>query len=255
VNTCKVTFVAPTTTPAGSGRPAPGRTRNARGAGFQLRQEIVDAARDLMEQTGDPNAVTLRAIARQAGISAPSIYLHFENLGQILAAVAAASFRDLQDSVVARRQRAEAAGEDEPSVLVAGCLGYLDFALAQPARYQALFHRLIYLADEADAGPGAEALGLLVSALARCVDTGRSTSTDTYADAVSIWVALHGLAMLRIAGSRAPAGSGAGGGAGADWPPADAATIRSLVERLGRIRPAPAGTGPRGRGRRPPPPA
>ena len=47
------------------------RPRNRRGEGARLRAEIVDAATALIDESGG-DALTLRAVARRAGISAPS---------------------------------------------------------------------------------------------------------------------------------------------------------------------------------------
>ena len=48
------------------------RERNRRGEGGKLRADIVAGATQLLEDTGSEDAVTLRAVARQVGISAPS---------------------------------------------------------------------------------------------------------------------------------------------------------------------------------------
>ena len=61
----------------------PTRTRNPRGSGTRLRDEIIDASIALIDETDDPAALTLRGIARQAGITAPSIYRHFADLAAI----------------------------------------------------------------------------------------------------------------------------------------------------------------------------
>ena len=53
------------------------RARNPRGSGDRLREEIVEAGIRLVDETGDSAALTLRGVARAAGIAAPSIYQHF----------------------------------------------------------------------------------------------------------------------------------------------------------------------------------
>lgn len=63
------------------------RARNKRGEGAQLRDEIVRAATKLLAD-GTSQAVTLRAVVREAGNSAPSIYPHFADLDAIMLAVA-----------------------------------------------------------------------------------------------------------------------------------------------------------------------
>src|SRR5215471_3221966 len=65
------------------------RRRNRRGEGSQLRADIVTAARELIEESGSAEAVTLRAVARRVGIAAQSIYGHFPGPEQIVRAVVA----------------------------------------------------------------------------------------------------------------------------------------------------------------------
>ena len=57
------------------------------GDGDTVRGRIVGAARRLLEERGVEAAVTLRAVAREAGVSAPSIYHHFSDLNAVLDAV------------------------------------------------------------------------------------------------------------------------------------------------------------------------
>jgi len=169
-NGCKVTFVS--TQLIG---PPPGRRqRNPRGEGARLRAEILQAASTLLDETGDESAVTLRAIARTAGIAAPSIYTHFPDREAVL---------------------------DPVERLYAGCRAYLAFAAERPERYQLIFHQFKAKSRQREIDPEARAqgmiaLGLLVQGVAECAQAGRSASTDPFADAVSVWAALHGLATL-----------------------------------------------------------
>lgn len=54
-----------------AGRPA--RQRNRRGEGAHLRDEIIAGASAILERTGSEENLTLRAVAREVGIAAPSI--------------------------------------------------------------------------------------------------------------------------------------------------------------------------------------
>ena len=56
------------------------RPRSPRGDGGQLRADIIEAARQILAETGAPEELTLRGVARQVGIAATSIYLHFPNI-------------------------------------------------------------------------------------------------------------------------------------------------------------------------------
>jgi len=116
-----------------------GRTRNRRGEGGLLRDEIVAAAERLLEREGDEDAITLRSVAREAGISAPSIYAHFADREAILDAVLDLAFDRLHS--LATETVSAVPGDDPVSVLLAGCHAYADFAQREPARYRVLFAR------------------------------------------------------------------------------------------------------------------
>lgn len=161
-----------------------GRARNRRGEGDRLRADILTAATGLLDRGGE-RAVTLRAVARAAGITPPSIYPHFPDRPAILLAVARQSFAALTRRLTA----AAAATEDPRQRLYAAGNAYLAFAAAHPRRYRAMF----------DAASDHNLLVplLLAGALTDCAAAGHSTSTDPTADAVALWVGLHGMAHQR----------------------------------------------------------
>jgi AcrR family transcriptional regulator len=187
-------------------RAAGRRQRNARGQGARLTEDIVTGALALIDRTGSAEAVTLRAVAREVGIAAPSIYPHFADREAILAAVVARVFDELAGAIKAATA---ASGPDPVDRLVAGCAGYVDFGLGQPARYGVLFtgphgpaeNYCQPVALSPDGQPvlewGAEAFSLLLHGIQDCVTAGRSASTDVVADATTVWVALHGTVTLR----------------------------------------------------------
>jgi AcrR family transcriptional regulator len=216
-----VMAVSATSDPAAAGS----RPRNRRGEGAKLRTDILDAAAALLEETGDEQAVTLRAVARKVGISAPSIYRHFADRQAILLALAQEAFAELADRLAA------ATGTDPATRLHAVCGAYLDFAATWPQRYQVMFGGLwngaeaVEQAAVTDAEVGAlgrEALGVIVTALTDCVAAGGSTSTDPGADAVALWLGLHGLAQQRAVSTRFP------------WP---ADIVERLIAPLAHLRP------------------
>src|SRR5882757_7106539 len=65
------------TTPARKTASTAPRGRNPRGQGERLRAEIVDAALRLLDELADDQALSLRAVAREVGIAATSVYIHF----------------------------------------------------------------------------------------------------------------------------------------------------------------------------------
>jgi AcrR family transcriptional regulator len=166
--------------------PSPVHIRNPRGGGAQLRSVIIAAAVRLIDETGDASRLSLRGIARQAGISAPSIYGHFADLPDVIAAVLAASFDELLLAV-----RAAMEAESEPVAALTGAArAYVDFGWEHRARYRLMFAASGFAPD------AVATFALVEEGIAACVGSGRSTSTDPHADAFLVWVAVHGMATL-----------------------------------------------------------
>ncbi|MGK4579148.1 TetR/AcrR family transcriptional regulator [Kitasatospora sp. HPMI-4] len=180
---------------------APARPRNRRGEGARLHDEIVAAAVELLDETGNEAAITLRSVARRIGIAAPSIYRHFADQPAIMLAVVKQAFAQLETEL---RTALDAAGSDPRQRLLALCHAYLRFAQEHPERYRTMFgglwmpalHDTSVTADDmANLGEGC--LRLLSEALNDCVTAGQATSTDLDADTVALWLGLHGLAHQR----------------------------------------------------------
>jgi AcrR family transcriptional regulator len=210
--------------------PPSGRhSRNPRGEGTRLRQEILDAASEILETTGSREGITLRAIARAVGIAAPSIYAHFPDREAILDQLCADGFAELRRTLEA----AMVPFRDPVERLVAGCQAYLLYSAEYPRRYRALFQhpergtrqRPI---DPASLAQGAATLNVLVEGIADCARAGRSASQDHFADAVAVWVALHGLATLLA--EMPPT---------FPWPEQDQ-LLTAIVSRLAQLRPGAA---------------
>jgi AcrR family transcriptional regulator len=162
------------------------RPRNPRGSGELLRDEILHAAINLIDETNDPTALTLRGIARRAGISAPSIYPHFGNLPALTEAVLQLSFRQLAETL-----NAAMSSETAPAAkLLAAARAYVQFGWDHKARYQLMFAAGGY-ADNA-----VETFLLVARLIQDCIEAGVSASTDPRSDTWIMWAALHGVATL-----------------------------------------------------------
>jgi AcrR family transcriptional regulator len=198
------------------------RPRNARGEGDRLRGEVVEAASALIAENG-ARALTLRAIARRVGITAPAIYTHFEDLDEVLEAVVDSTFEALADYL-----REAGLGHDDPvDRLRAYCHAYVEFGRDRPLQYAILFSRAVELppADSQKALEnlqGGEAFAILLEALQECVDAGVSQSTQPLDDAIAVWVGLHGYVGLHAAVPDFP------------WPPSDT-LLDVLIDRLARL--------------------
>lgn len=184
----------------------------------------MDAAAALLERTGQEEAVTLRAVARQVGVTPTSLYSHFADPQEILRAVVARAFGQLLEAL---RRPAEAP-TDPVGRLLEVSRAYLAFAAERPHLYRVLFERHrtpgtdAISVDGIDTMLGAEAFAVLVDAVGGCVASGDSTEQSPQAGAARVWVALHGLATLRASLPNFP------------WPPGS--ELDDLVERAGDLR-------------------
>jgi AcrR family transcriptional regulator len=196
------------------------RRRNRRGEGARLREDILAAATAILERDGVEESVTLRSVAREIGIAAPSIYAHFADREAILLAVIDAAFDELATAIFAAMGDEQA---DPVASLLAGCRAYTAFAVARPGRYRILFGRT-RAAGMPEPRPGRlDVFQTLVDGVAACAEAGRSDSEDPFGDATLIWSAMHGAITLRTAAGTFP------------WPPLERG-IDEVVYRLGRLR-------------------
>jgi AcrR family transcriptional regulator len=160
---------------------------------------IVRTARDLAEAEGW-DAVTTRRLAERVEYSQPVLYSHFENKDAIVRAVAIEGFADLAAQL--RSARLAAASRDEAVRAVAQA--YLDFAVAHPALYEAMFSLPI---DVRFASPGQtpqpllDGFAELVAVLGPGAGAGPEPQDPPDDSQVPLlaevfWSALHGLATL-----------------------------------------------------------
>lgn len=166
----------------------PTRQRNVRGQGALLREEILAAAIRVVDAAETTQEVSLRGIAREAGISTMALYPHFANREELLAAVTELSW----DQVLADITEQVQAGSTPRERLLLGCRAYVAFAQRFPLRYV-----LMVKADEIT--PSArQALAVVTRGLLGCggLDPDSEPSAEAHRVAAALSVALHGVAML-----------------------------------------------------------
>jgi AcrR family transcriptional regulator len=131
------------------------------------RKRLIGCALDVLAHEG-VDAVTVRRVARDAGISHGAPLRHFPNRTALLTAVASTGYAEL-----ARRLRAIPADQ-----LTAACESYVDFARGGPALFELMFRQDMV------------SLGTAV------FDQFRRFVPGSELKAVSLWAALRGLALL-----------------------------------------------------------
>lgn len=155
-----------------------------------LRAALVTAGRAILVREGLA-ALSLRACAREAGVSHAAPQHHFRNVAELLAAIAASGFDDFVEALDASSRTAPGARER----LIAMGRAYVDFAGRDPALYRVMF--------------GVEAPNVKTEILIQAMDRAWSQlheavceftgKPDAAGDAMLVWSVVHGHAMLMAA--------------------------------------------------------
>jgi AcrR family transcriptional regulator len=154
-----------------------------------LRAECVRAAVELLEESGE-TALSLRAVARRAGVSPAAPYRHYADREALVSAVAAVGYREL-----AGRLAAADPFPSTPEQLASVAVAYVQFALDRPALFRMMFGEPCDRDnDERVAATAA------VSLYVRGIVERAFPDTDAEAMATAIWALVHGLAFLHLDG-------------------------------------------------------
>ena len=161
-----------------------------------LRDALLQAAEKLLERDGLPG-LTLRAVAREAGVSHAAPTHHFGDLAGLLSELAAIGYRQFNAAMIA----ANASGTPQEKGL-ASAKAYVAYAQAHPGMYGLMFRT-----ERLDMSRPSlrEAAGAAFAGLARGVGASRHEHIE--AEALSLhqagaiaraWSLLHGFTMLLL---------------------------------------------------------
>ncbi len=158
-----------------------------------LRRALLEAAAAEIFEVG-PSAISLRSIARRAGVSHAAPAHHFGDRAGLLSAVAAEGFRRMNETM-----ESAASGSDEP--LNAIGRAYVAFARANPGEFAVMFRpELLDPDDEVLAEHSGWSFARLTDAIASTPGAVCDGETPEVA-AARAWSLVHGLATLMINGS------------------------------------------------------
>jgi AcrR family transcriptional regulator len=161
----------------------------------RLDERLVQSALDLLADEGI-EALTLRRVARRAGVSHGAPARHFRSLKDLLAEVAARGFALLSEAI--EKSVAQVPAEAGAMArLAAAARAYLDCAIENASLFALMFR-----ADALDptnasfAREAPAAFEKLVGHVRAAQDQGWHTGLDTRLLAGSLWASVHGLATL-----------------------------------------------------------
>jgi AcrR family transcriptional regulator len=159
-----------------------------------VRAALVEAAAALIEELPE-SQVSLRAVARRAGVSHSAPAHYFPSRADLMAAGLAEGFDALTARMLAGR---DAAGEDPWDRLKAIGLGYIAFALERPRTYTMMFQPgYINGPDSVMARAGVRSRDVLTLAVA---ETHRPDSVDQGLGVAFAWMNVHGFVSLLTSG-------------------------------------------------------
>jgi AcrR family transcriptional regulator len=163
-----------------------------------LRNALIEAAIPLLEAHG-PAALSLREVAKAAGVSHAAPYRHFRDKTELLEEIAASGYARLTQACRSAQRRY--AG-DPPKQLVEAGIGYLTFVVEQPRVAHLMFGGIIAL----DAcGPTLRqaadtAFGQLVGIVETGIRAGSFKALPAQELTIAAWSMVHGLAALVTSG-------------------------------------------------------
>jgi AcrR family transcriptional regulator len=177
--------------------PAVRKRVESRRAEGDVRRRILRASRVLIEREG-LEALSMREVARRAGVSHQAPYNHFADRAAILGALAEEGF------VLLRAELVESlASSDEPTERIrAGLRTYVQFAVDHPAHFRLMFRPELVDLEQC---PGAMEAGdstfrLFTEVLHESVAQGLPAEPSSDALIALCWSVCHGLACLILDG-------------------------------------------------------
>jgi AcrR family transcriptional regulator len=163
-----------------------------------LRRALLDEGLRLLEESG-PGALTLREVARRAGVTQAAPYHHFADKDALLAAIAEEGFVSLAEAMDRAR---DAARPKAAARLHAMGEAYVHFAVAHPSHFQIMFVRAVDIPRFPSLHAAADrAFRALLDAVIAGQETGAVRPGDPRDLSILAWSAVHGLAMLWIEGA------------------------------------------------------
>ncbi|WP_258572868.1 TetR/AcrR family transcriptional regulator [Actinomadura parmotrematis] len=168
------------------------RSRNRRGQGELLREEIVTAALRMLDELGDEQLLSLRAVAREVGIAATSVYLHFADRDALVAAALERYHRDMIEAVdTAAAEAGDPVGRLRARVQARG-----DWIWRHPGLYRVLHEGSV--SSESVGQCKQELADRTTAAVREVMEAGLAPEDDPEIVALDLRSAVHGAVSMRL---------------------------------------------------------
>jgi len=165
-----------------------------------LKNALIKAGIEILAEEG-VGGLSLRKVARKAGVSHAAPYAHFTDKQNLIAAIASDGHKHIYERFETIRERYS---DDPLRQFLSGAWVYVEFALESPDHYKITFSGAIQ--DEHSHSEFIEYsqrnMQVLRIIIEQCREAGilDTDNVDSELQAVSIWGLLHGLVLLIIQG-------------------------------------------------------
>jgi AcrR family transcriptional regulator len=161
-----------------------------------LKNALIKAGVDILAKDG-VGGLSLRKVARQAGVSHAAPYAHFDDKQALIAAISTEGFRILYEQFISIREKYKT---DPKRQLVEAAWTYVQFAQNDPAHFRVTFSSAVEQEKNYPAlvEMTRTSFDQVVQIVAACQAIGLLRSGPVDVMAVSVWSVVHGFASLLI---------------------------------------------------------
>ena len=157
-----------------------------------LRSALIDAAFTILDAEG-VDAVSIRKVARIAGVAHSAPVNHFKDKRTLLTALATDVFKDLADAVLSTLDAADGVLARKIHLFSEAVM---EFALMYPHRYRLLWRGDSLLNEDESLNQAMDSIyDPLIEMLS---DSGANVDESTESQAIALWSLLHGYVIMRL---------------------------------------------------------
>ena len=161
-----------------------------------LKNALIQVGIEILSDEG-VKGLSLRRVAKRAGVSHTAPYAHFANKQALVAAISTEGYRRLYAQLTHNDQKF---GSDPLKKLVEVAWSYVQFAVNDPAHFKITFSGVVEKENDYPAFVeiSQQSFAFIIKTVADCQAAGILRSGPTDLIAVHLWGSIHGLATLLI---------------------------------------------------------
>ena len=163
-----------------------------------LKNALIKAGTEILASEG-LGGLSLRKVAKQAGVSHAAPYAHFKDKQALIAAISTEGFKQLHSQIESVKKTYQA---NPGSLLIETAWAYVQFALNEPDRFKLMFSSALEKEKEYPdfVEISQKNFRQLVDIVEICQGANILKSADSELIALSVWGTAHGFVSLLLEG-------------------------------------------------------